>query len=213
MPWYGIIIHNIFNIHITRFYGFFILKLPLSVPMSVFMLVKQTVDPFKTLIFYPPNVFSPPFWQTLNSLCILSLFLTLKETKKNLFPLLLYFLFMTKLSAPKCIAVAIHCSQIVLFTAELLSSVVGSITCNWRHCFKTLFIASWERRETLGWNCVSHTHGGWIWNGWQKRRQSTCERESCMKPSCTPSYNHVWHSNWNSLTRCDHIMGTCIECV
>lgn len=160
MPWYGIIIHNIFNIHITRFYGFFILKLPLSVPMSVFMLVKQTVDPFKTLIFYPPNVFSPPFWQTLNSLCILSLFLTLKETKKNLFPLLLYFLFMTKLSAPKCIAVAIHCSQIVLFTAELLSSVVGSITCNWRHCFKMLFIASWERRETLGWNCVSHTHTG-----------------------------------------------------
>lgn len=130
--------------------------------------------------------FFPPFWQTLNSLCILSLFLTLKETEKTLFPLLLYFLFMTKLSAPKCIAVAIHCSQIVLFMAELLSSVVGSITCNWRCCFKTLFIASWERRETRGWNCVSHTHGGWIWNGWQKGGKAPARERAVWSP-------HVHH--------------------
>lgn len=76
---------------------------------------------------------------------------------KTFSSLLFYFLFMTELSDTKCIAVAIHCSQIALFTPELLSSVVASITCNWRHCFKTLFIVSWGRKERCMVEIVSVT--------------------------------------------------------
>lgn len=154
-------------------------------------------------------LFLPFFWQTLNSFCLLSLSLPLKETKTFFFS---YFLFMTKLPETKCIALAIHCSQIVLFTPGLLSSVVGSITCNARRCFKTLFIVSGEGKERRRVEIVSVTHMG---NGYEmngRKEESTRESEELVTYAVTQSHSHVWHNNWSSLTLCDNVRREFLAC-